>query len=219
MGLHPLAENRIEINPLVPADWKYFALDDASYHGRSVSIVWDKTGKKYRKGKGLMLFIDGKKVATRKDIGKLTYDLMPKQKPAKKQMINFAVNNETGYYPNLNYYPNLKASSTAEDTSVKMVQDGAYWYHISPHNRWSSVKAGSKAQWAQIDFGVERPVEMVKLYIIDDTGQRDFIAGKNGKREEIYNLTPISDVAAPKSIKPRACSPRTPTKPSPRSPN
>jgi hypothetical protein len=194
MGLHPLAENRIEINPLVPADWKYFALDDASYHGRSVSIVWDKTGKKYGKGKGLMLFVDGKKVAARKDIGKLTYDLMPKQQPAQKQMINFAVNNEK------DNYPELKTSSTADDTSTKMAQDGAYWYHISPPNRWAS-KASSQRQWIQIDFGVERPVEMVKLYLIDDTGQRDFIAGKNRKREEIYTLTDPSDVAAPKSIK------------------
>jgi hypothetical protein len=195
MGLHPLAENRIEVNPLVPADWKYFALDDVTYHGRDVSVVWDKTGAKYGKGKGLMLFVDGKKVATRKDIGKLTYDIVPKKVPAEKQIINFAVNNEN------DYYPSLKTSSTAADTSVKMAQDGAYWYHISPPNRWSSVKAGSRPQWAQIDFGVERPVEMVKLYIIDDTGQRDFVAGKNGRREEIYNLTPISDVAAPKLIK------------------
>jgi hypothetical protein len=41
------------------------------YHGHSLAIVYDRTGAKYRHGRGLMLFVDGKKVAGRKDLGPL----------------------------------------------------------------------------------------------------------------------------------------------------
>jgi hypothetical protein len=28
-------------------------------HEKEITIIWDKTGEKYKKGKGLMVFIDG----------------------------------------------------------------------------------------------------------------------------------------------------------------
>jgi len=40
-----------------------------------VTIIWDKTGEKYGKGKGLTLLVDGKKVAHSSTISRLTADL------------------------------------------------------------------------------------------------------------------------------------------------
>jgi len=74
VGLRPQADGSIVVNPLVPADnWDYFCLDGIRYHGKMLTIVWDRDGQHYRQGQGLTLMIDGKAVANRKDIGKLVF--------------------------------------------------------------------------------------------------------------------------------------------------
>ena len=73
-GIRPQADGSVEINPLVPAgQWPYFCLDNVSYHGRTLTVIYDHDGQRYHQGKGLTLLVDGKKVAQRKDLGKLTY--------------------------------------------------------------------------------------------------------------------------------------------------
>ncbi len=61
VGLRPRADNTIEVNPLLPeGKWDYFCLDNISYHGHSLTILWDKNGDRYHKGKGLRVLVDGK---------------------------------------------------------------------------------------------------------------------------------------------------------------
>ena len=73
-GIRPQADGSVEINPLVPAgQWPYFCLDNVSYHGHTLTVIYDHDGQHYHQGKGLTLLVDGKKVAQRKDLGKLTY--------------------------------------------------------------------------------------------------------------------------------------------------
>ena len=76
VGLRPRADDTIEVNPLLPDNkWDWFCLDNILYHGKIVTIIWDKTGTKYKKGKGLGVWVNGKKVASslklEKVIGKL----------------------------------------------------------------------------------------------------------------------------------------------------
>ena len=73
-GIRPQADGSVEINPLVPAgQWPYFCLDNVNYHGHTLTVIYDHDGQRYHQGKGLTLLVDGKKVAQRKDLGKLTY--------------------------------------------------------------------------------------------------------------------------------------------------
>lgn len=63
-GLVPRADNIVEVHPLLPPDaWDWFCLDSVPYHGRILTILWDRAGEKYGKGKGLRIFADGKPVA------------------------------------------------------------------------------------------------------------------------------------------------------------
>jgi hypothetical protein len=72
IGLRPREDNKVELNPLLPAGkWNWFALDGLPYHGHLLAVVYDRTGKKYGRGRGLMLYVDGKKIAGRKDLGPL----------------------------------------------------------------------------------------------------------------------------------------------------
>jgi len=76
IGLRPRADNRIVLQPLLPAgQWSYFAIDALPYHRHLLTILWDSTGERYGKGKGMTLLVDGKRAASRKDLGPLEYEL------------------------------------------------------------------------------------------------------------------------------------------------
>ena len=76
IGLRARADNRVVLQPLLPADaWNYFAIDALPYHHHLLTVLWDSTGTRYGRGKGMMLFVDGKQVAARKDLGPLDYSL------------------------------------------------------------------------------------------------------------------------------------------------
>jgi len=78
VGLRPRPDDVVEVNPLVDADtWDWFCLDNVLYHGRIITIVWDKTGRKYNKGKGLLVFANGKETAQSETIGRVTGQLPP----------------------------------------------------------------------------------------------------------------------------------------------
>ncbi|MEA5460406.1 glycosyl hydrolase family 65 protein [Arcicella sp. LKC2W] len=60
VGFKPREDNIVEINPIITAQqWDWFCLDKVQYHGKNFTILWDKTGEKYRKGKGFRVFIEG----------------------------------------------------------------------------------------------------------------------------------------------------------------
>jgi hypothetical protein len=63
VGLIPRADDEVLVKPLAPDNWDYFCLDNVAYHGRTLTILWDRTGKRYGRGKGLRLFADGKEIA------------------------------------------------------------------------------------------------------------------------------------------------------------
>jgi hypothetical protein len=76
IGLRPRADNRLVIHPLLPVSaWNYFAVDGLPYHGHLLAIVYDRDGKHYRRGRGLMLFVDGKQLASRETLGPLEAEL------------------------------------------------------------------------------------------------------------------------------------------------
>ena len=61
VGLRPRADGRIEVNPLIPEDqWEWFCLDQIPYHGKIITIAWDRSGKKYNTGKGFRVYSNGK---------------------------------------------------------------------------------------------------------------------------------------------------------------
>lgn len=64
VGLVPREDNTVVVDPLIPTNaWDWFCLDNVPYHGRSLTILWDRDGEKYGKGKGFHVFAEGKEVA------------------------------------------------------------------------------------------------------------------------------------------------------------
>lgn len=76
IGLRPQVGNQLIVAPLVPENtWDYFCLDNIAYHGKILTILYDKNGRKYKKGKGLSVWVNKKKIASAPDLQKLKINL------------------------------------------------------------------------------------------------------------------------------------------------
>lgn len=164
VGLRPRADDSLEVAPLAPESWAYFALDNTSYHGHDVAIVWDRDGTRYKRGAGLTLLVDGRVVArnprlarTVAKLPKLAFERAVINEP------NIAVNN--GHRP----YPLITTSYSAPGTSPHWLNDGQIWYHQAPPNRWTTAGSPNATDWVIVDFGEPRRVTQLALYFLDDS--------------------------------------------------
>jgi hypothetical protein len=181
VGLKPADGETLVIDPLAPAEWDYFALDDVPYRGRRLAVLWDRAGTRYGRGAGLRVLADGKEVAASPTLGKLTVTLPPVASPPTATApaatspaarspatspagvrMNYAVNNDG------DYYPRLTASFVAAGSALSKLNDGNYWYHRDPPNRWTAAGSPNAADWVAVDLGVPRRIDTIKLYFLDD---------------------------------------------------
>jgi len=163
VGLRPRADDTLEVNPLIPDDWPWFALDDVSYHGRKISVIWDRDGTRYRRGVGLSLYENGKRIANAPRAGRLVAPIGPPlPAPPIARAVNVAVNNDRGAFPW------VRASFSAATTPPHHLIDGNYWYHDSPPNRWTAVGSPNRVDTLTLDFGIARRLDSLLLYFLDD---------------------------------------------------
>lgn len=175
VGLTPRDDETLEVNPLAPADWDYFALDDVPYRGHRVSLIWDKTGARYKLGAGFHVLVDGHEVGKSDKLERLAIEHAVARQTGRVAAVrdprvvltNFVVNNDG------TYFPRVTASYTSPKTSISKLNDGNYWYVPHPPNRWTCEGSPHEHDWVVIDFGVERTIHTVKFYPLDDSGERE----------------------------------------------
>ncbi len=144
LGLRPRADDMVEINPLLPeGTWDHFALTGIAYHGHTLDILYDKTGTKYGAGSGLSLRIDGKTVARRKDLGRLTAPL-----PASPQtaVAMGPLRDEIGPGPMVQRVTATASFWRGVNCAVSAI-DG-----FETGTFWSSYESGLDTDWFQITF-------------------------------------------------------------------
>jgi hypothetical protein len=77
MGLRPRTDNKLELDP-IDIKWDHFAADNLSYHGKNLTITWDKPGGKRYYGnsvpEGYSAYLDGKLLFTSDTLTKVVYD-------------------------------------------------------------------------------------------------------------------------------------------------
>jgi hypothetical protein len=161
-GLRPDSRDRVVINPLIPPEWDWFALEDVPYHGHLVTILWDRDGRHFGRRAGLSLIVDGRVRAWSRSIIRLAAPLGVSSVPPVDTSVNYAAN------PDRLSYPRIKASSGAEGAPVGSANDGLFWYSQAPSNRWTTVAAGHEQSWIELDFGQDRPLDRLRLFVIDD---------------------------------------------------
>lgn len=72
-GIQPRSDDKIELSP-IDLGYDNFMVNNLRYHGKDVTIVWDKDGSAYGLGAGYSLFIDGERKASSDKLGAFTYD-------------------------------------------------------------------------------------------------------------------------------------------------
>jgi hypothetical protein len=73
VGLRPRDDDTVEVHPLLPAGtWDWFALDGVRYHGRALTIFWDRDGRRFGRGAGLTVLADGVELARAADLTRVT---------------------------------------------------------------------------------------------------------------------------------------------------
>jgi hypothetical protein len=165
VGLRPRADDSLVVQPLAPASWPYFALDDVHYHGRRLTILWDRDGTRYHRGRGLTVLADGRLIVNSPRIARLAAYLTPAPEPAvgPPPLVNVAVHNDSGPYPR------VTVSYAAPGTSAAKLVDGNYWYDMMPPNRWTTVGSPHARDTVAIDLGTPHSIERVVLYPLDDS--------------------------------------------------
>jgi hypothetical protein len=73
VGLRPRDDDTVEVWPLLPAEiWDWFCLDGVRYHGRMLTILWDRDGSRYGRGAGLRVLVNGKEIARSARLERIT---------------------------------------------------------------------------------------------------------------------------------------------------
>jgi hypothetical protein len=166
VGLRPRADDVLEVNPLAPTDpadpnfLRYFALQDAPYHGHLVSIVFDADGRRYGR-KGLVVSVDGKLVASSPSLARLTVRLPRKAAPEVARPIDLAVNLVRADFPR------GEASAGATPAGLHQALDGRVWFFPEMANGWSPATAQPQP-WFAVDFGKPVSVRSAELSFFAD---------------------------------------------------
>jgi hypothetical protein len=182
-GMKVENSDTLTVDPLAPAEWDYFAMENIPYRGHLVAIVWDKTGQRYGKGAGLQILVNGQKAGSSPTLSKLSVKLpAAKEEPMDSDnRVNHAVNNDG------NYFPRLNASHVGQKSSLAFLQDGnTAWYHLNPPLRWTCAESPNEIDWLTVDMGTQRSVNEVKLFLLDD-GEGQPIAAPSSYRLEYSN--------------------------------
>ncbi|MEO8819888.1 MAG: discoidin domain-containing protein [Ginsengibacter sp.] len=176
-GLHPRADNLLDVRPIITDDIDYFCLQNVLYHGCHLTILYDKDGKKYRRGKGLLVFSNGKKLEkTENGFYNLPAAIITL---APKENINIAVN-LTG-----EGFPKASASFTYSPDNLNMAIDGRIWNWTNVRNRWSDYGSPNKTDWYAVEFEKPEKVKTINLIFYEDG--KDFKAPKNFSIEYLDN--------------------------------
>jgi len=166
IGLRPQPGDRVVVNPLVPKDWAYFALENTPVRGHNVTVLWDRDGTRYGRGAGLRVYVDGVQVAARPDLGGLTVKVpAAKRRDDGVRPVNDAAN------PHRAGYPRPFASYTGEIDDAWDAVDGQIFYDDIPHSRWTNYRSPNPGgDHLGLDFGVPTPVSEVRFHTYDDRG-------------------------------------------------
>ena len=164
LGIRPSDGNVLTVNPLTPAQWTHFALENVPYHGHNVTVEYDRDGTAYHVGRGYHVFVDGRVVANAAVPGKLTIRIQPgPPQQAASDLVNDAAN------PLRAGYPAPIASDTWYFDDAWNALDGKVWFNEVPENtRWSNYSSPNAGDYYGVDFGVPTSVSDVRFYGYDD---------------------------------------------------
>ena len=177
-GIRPRADDIFEISPIIPANWSYFVIENLTYHGHLLTVIYDSCGTRYPPAKkGLSIYIDG--VFKYNSATKISATI-PMPCPiisSGSGMVNIATNTQGP-----EFYPMINATYTGKNDYVYEAIDGVLVYDPIPDNRWTNYESNSPSfaktgsDTIQVTFSRPRNVNSVTLAIYSDIDTGGMIA-------------------------------------------
>lgn len=76
-GIRATDGDTLEIHPLFAEDQlEYFCADGILYHGHYLTVLWDKSGTRYQRGRGMHVLLDGERIASAENLKKININLV-----------------------------------------------------------------------------------------------------------------------------------------------
>lgn len=163
-GLRPTDSDTLFVNPLIDGSIDYFCLEDVKIRGHEVTVFYDKTGKRYQRGTGLHVLLDGEEAGEQLPNGKFflvveTLSNQHQELPSANVVLNLTHEG----------FPALSASVNNIPDSLKQANDGRIWYFPEVRNRWSTIGSKNDVDWLQVEFGQPKEISNARLYFFSDS--------------------------------------------------
>lgn len=185
IGIVPTLEDVLQLQPLVPSNWPYFAVENLPYHGTLLTIIWDSTGSHYGDNcsLGLSVYSNGSLIHNQPTLSAVNITL-----PFSSQTAASALASQPQYQnilanPNSPWgLPSITADYTFSsngDTSsypAYKLNDGLLWYDRVPDNRWTNNQSTTPYNVLNITLPRPRNISSISLAIYSDTTHGGVIA-------------------------------------------
>lgn len=177
LGIIPQPDDTLQISPIIPDNWTYFALENLAYHGHLVTVLYDKDGSQYNVEPGLSVYVNGEMVHHGDD--QFATVSVPPPVLAGDAPINIAANPDGP-----GHYPLADATFTySADWSYKAI-DGVIYYDQVPDDRWTNYQSPNPNDTFTVYFARPRTISSVTLALYSDIERQGSI--ELPSRIEIY---------------------------------
>ncbi len=169
LGIRPRQGDQVRLSPLVPSTWDHFAVENVAYHGRNLTVVWDRDGHVYRQGAGLRVWVDGELVHRQADLRPVDVPVRQGKQKVSAQVVDDMTNiARTGY-------PAATASYTSPGDRPANAIDGQDFHLDIPSTRWTSYGLSSygspnRQDWLAVDLGASTSISDIRISFYDDGG-------------------------------------------------
>lgn len=170
IGVRAQADHTVRIAPQVPASWDRFAAENIAYHGRNLTVTWDKTGTAYGDGAGMNVYLDGSKVHTQPTLGEVTVPVPPVQaRSAKAPVVLPDMVDDAANVDGIGY-PRATASYSWRDDDAMQAIDGQDVHLDIPTSRWTTYRSPNATDTLDVDFGAPTELSDLRTVFYDDGG-------------------------------------------------
>ena len=173
VGLRPREDGTLVVNPLVPEAkaLPYFCLQDVPYHGHDVTVLWDADGKRYGRGAGLSIYVDGRRKAGPSPLGRITTEIGKPRLVDESREPDLTVNVARVGLPS-------PSASVNADATMWQAVDGRTWFFPEFVRGWSTAGTSNVEDWFAVDLGTPGRVGRVSLAFYeggDDAAPREAV--------------------------------------------
>ena len=144
LGIIPRTDEVLEIAPIVPKSWKYFAIESLPYHGHLITVLYDADKSRYKCGGSLCVYVDGVQVF-KENRRYPIHEIIPLETvavspyppfPAAFVPVNLAANPY-----GIGHYPKAEATYTYPADNPYKVIDGYLFYDSVPDSKFSGSES------------------------------------------------------------------------------